>query len=177
MSKLAPITPKDHTDGPASAPVTLVEYGDYQCPSCGEAAPVVTKLKKHFGDKLRLVFRNFPLQQHPNAEHAAEAAEFAASQDTTQAKFWQMHDALYKHQRELGDKTLTKLATDLGLDAAELTKALTKKTYAAKVKHDLDSGEAAGVEGTPWFYINGKAYEGATDYDEMLEAIDAGMGA
>ncbi len=173
MSKLAPITSTDHTDGPASAAVTLVEYGDYQCPSCGEAAPVVAKLKKHFGDKLRVVFRHFPLEQHPYAEHAAEAAEFAAAHE----KFWQMHEALYKHQRELGDETLGKLANNLGLNADELAKAFAAKTYVTRVKHDLASGEAAGVEGTPWFYINGKAFDGGADYEAMLEAIETEVSA
>jgi len=168
MNKLATaVSAKDHVAGPADAPVALVEYGDYQCPGCGGAEPVVKKLRKHFGDKLRFVFRNFPLPMHEFAEHAAEAAEFAAAK----GKFWEMHDALYKHQRELSDPTLSKIVESIGLSAEELTAALGKHTYAAHVKADMASGEKSGVTGTPMFFINGERYEDASDYATLEAAI------
>jgi protein-disulfide isomerase len=170
MSKLAvPVTAKDHVEGPATAPVTLVEYGDYQCPSCGDAFPLVKKLQKHFGEKLRFVFRNFPLEMHPYAEHAAETAEFAAAHD----KFWEMHELLFKHQRNLADDALLKLAGELKLSDTDLRGALEKGTYAARVKHDLEGGERSGVSGTPMFYINGALYEDEYDYETLVAAIEA----
>ena len=170
MSKLAsPVTAKDHTQGPATAPITLVEYGDYQCPSCGDAQPIVKKIQKHFGDKLRFVFRNFPLEMHPYAEHAAEAAEFADAHH----KFWDMHDLLFQHQRNLADKSLLRLATELALPADELTSALEAGTFAARVKTDLDSGIKSGVTGTPMFYINGALYDDSYDFDTLRSAIEA----
>jgi len=170
MSQLAiPVSAKDHAQGPTTAPVTLVEYGDYQCPSCGDVFPLIQKLQHHFGDKLRFVFRNFPLDMHPYAEHAAETAEFAAAHN----KFWEMHDALFKHQANLADASLLKLATQLKLPAADLTAALEKGTYAAHVKHDLDGGIKSGVTGTPMFYINGALYDDSYDYDTLLAAIEA----
>jgi protein-disulfide isomerase len=170
MSKLSPpVTAKDHTQGPASAPVTLVEYGDYQCPSCGDAFPIVERLQKHFGDKLRFVFRNFPLPMHPYADHAAETAEFAASHD----KFWEMHALLYKHQRNLSDASLAKLATELKLSTDDLTEALEAGTYSDRVQTDKESGEKSGVTGTPMFYINGQLYDEDYDYDTLLAAIES----
>jgi protein-disulfide isomerase len=172
MSKLAVLVDaKDHSEGPATAPVTLVEYGDYQCPSCGDAFPLVKKLQQHFGEKLRFVFRNFPLEMHPYAEHAAETAEFAAAH----GKFWQMHDALYKHQANLTDATLQKVAKDLDLSADGLAEALAAHTYAAKVKKDFDGGVRSDVTGTPMFYINGHRYEDGYDYDSLAAAIDEAM--
>jgi protein-disulfide isomerase len=169
MSKLAaPITAKDHTQGPASAPITLVEYGDYQCPSCGDAFPIIQKLQTHFGDKLRFVFRNFPLPMHPYAQHAAEAAEFAAAHH----KFWEMHDLLFKHQRDLSDKSLLRLAKDLALSTDDLTRALEAGTYTAHIQSDIDSGEASGVTGTPMFYINGRLYDQDYDYDSLVAALE-----
>jgi protein-disulfide isomerase len=170
MTHLAvPVTAKDHAQGPASAPVTLVEYGDFQCPSCGDAFPLIQKLQHHFGDKLRFVFRNFPLDMHPYAQHAAEAAEFAAAHN----KFWEMHDALFTHQRNLADASLLKLATHLDLPSEDLTAALEKGTYAAHVKRDLDGGIKSGVTGTPMFYINGALYDDSYDYDTFAAAIEA----
>jgi protein-disulfide isomerase len=170
MSKLAaPVTTKDHATGSATAAVTLVEYGDYQCPSCGDAFPIVQKVQKHFGDKLRFVFRNFPLPMHPYAEHAAETAEFAAAHD----KFWPMHDLLYKGQANLSDEHLLKVAAQLDLPTDELTKALDAGTYKSRVQADLDCGERSGVTGTPMFYINGKMFEEDYDYDTLVEAITA----
>src|SRR5271156_3947257 len=124
MSKLSiPVSAQDHAEGKSSAPCTLVEYGDYQCPSCGQAYPIVKKLQKHFGAKLLFVFRNFPLSQiHEWAEAAAEAAEYAGQQ----GKFWEMHDLLYENQEDLGEELFATLASKLGLDSAKLQAAITE---------------------------------------------------
>ena len=168
MSKLtAPISAKDHTQGKTNAPWTLIEYGDYQCPSCGDAYPIVKQLQQHFGDQLRFVFRNFPLEMHPYAEHAAEAAEFAAAH----GKFWEMHDLLFEHQRDLRDAVLLKSAVRLRLSSDHLKSALAEGTYAPRVKTDLDSGIASDVQGTPTFYINGQRHDGNYDLDSMVAAI------
>ncbi len=170
MSKLAvPVSAKDHIEGSADAPVTLVEYGDFQCPSCGQAAPIVKKLQTHFGDKLRFVFRNFPLEMHPWAEHAAEGAEFPGAHN----KFWEMHDAMFKHQSNLADTALVKMVKELGLPADELSKALADGKYGAKVKADFDGGVKSGVTGTPMFYLNGQRYDDSYDYDTIAAAIES----
>lgn len=162
-------TAHDHTLGSPQAKLTLVEYGDYQCPGCGQAAPVVEKVVRHFGDKLYFAFRNFPLDQHEFAEPAAETAEFAAAQ--SDEKFWAMHNLLYKQQKHFSDQLFPKLAAQLGLDPEALTKALTSGQYKKKVQADLKSGETAGVPGTPTFFVNGTLYEGSSDYDSLLEAL------
>jgi protein-disulfide isomerase len=116
-----PVGERDHSQGPADAPVTLVEYGDYECPSCGQAYPIVKALQERLGARLRFVFRNFPLTNaHPHAEHAAEAAEAAAAQ----GRFWEMHDRLYERQRALDDAHLARHAADIGLGVAGLTQRL-----------------------------------------------------
>jgi protein-disulfide isomerase len=170
MSKLsAQITGQDHSKGPTNAPWTLVEYGDYQCPSCGDGHTIVKQLQEHFGDQLRFVFRNFPLEMHPYAEHAAETAEFA----NAHGKFWEMHDLLFENQANLKDATLLKLAVQLRLSSDHLKSSLAEGTYAARVKTDLDSGMASHVTGTPSFYINGQSHEGSFDFDSMVEAIES----
>ncbi len=164
-----PVTEKDHCQGNQDAKVTLVEYGDYQCPSCGDAYPVVKQLQKHFGERLRFVFRNFPLEQHPMAEPAAETAEFAAAQ----GKFWAMHDALYENQDNLSTELFPKLAKQLGLDPKKLDDELDRGTYKQAVEQGLQSGDASGVEGTPTFYINGKRHEGDYDLQSLQRALEA----
>ena len=163
------ITAADHTQGDPHAKVTLLEYGDYQCPACGQAEPIVARIVKHFGPKLLFAFRNFPLDQHEFARPAAETAEFAAAQSPE--KFWAMHDLLYKQQRHFSADLFPKLATQLELDPTALSKALEAGTYKAKVEADLESGEKAGVPGTPTFFINGKLYQSSFDYDSLLEAL------
>ncbi len=164
-----PVSPQDHTEGPASAPVTLVEYGDFQCPTCGQAYPIVKQLQKELGDKLRFVYRNYPLEQHPFAEPAAEAAEFAATQD----KFWPMHDALYQHQRQLSEELFPKLARELSLDPEALTSAIEDQTFADRIEADMQGADDSGLRGTPTFYINGKQHTGSFAYDDLLAAIQA----
>lgn len=173
MTNLTPPPgPHDHAQGPENAPVTLVEYGDYQCPDCGDAHPVVKRLQQEFGDQLRFVFRNFPLtDMHPSAEHAAEAAEAVGAQ----GKFWPMHDALYTHQRALHDAQLAQYAQQAGADAATVTQALAEGTFANRVGEDLASGERSGVQGTPTFYVNGVRFDGDWSSGELGAALrDAG---
>ena len=169
MSKLStPVTAEDHAEGGANAEYTLVEYGDYQCPSCGQVVPLIKQVQKKLGDKLSFVFRNFPLtEMHENAEAAAETAEFAAAK----GKFWEMHDLLYKHQEELSEADLLGYAKRLDLDDAELKQALDDGTYEKRVQADLKSGEHSKVQGTPTFFVNGKQYTGGYDAESLIEAL------
>ena len=165
------VNENDHVQGADDAPVTLVEYGDYECPSCGDAYDVVKRVQKHFGSKLRFVFRNFPLEQHEFAMPAAETAEFAASE----GKFWEMHDALYENQVAMDEDLFPKLGKKLDLDAEGLMDALEEEEFAYRIEDDLKSGEASGVRGTPTFYINGHRQDGSFDYETLTEAIKAAM--
>lgn len=165
----APVTTEDHIQGDAGAKVTLVEYGDFQCPDCQSADAVVKKLQSHFGRGLRLVYRNFPLMEiHPMAEAAAEAAEFAA----TKGRFWEMHDAIFKSQRRLSEPMLVKLAEGLGLDGEAAGAAVAEQAFGERIDADIEGGERAGVHGTPTFFINGEQYEGAWEFEELAAAID-----
>ena len=169
MAKLrTAVTPQDHIQGPEDAQVTLVEYGDYECPHCGRAYPVVKRLQKHFGKRLGFVFRNFPLSEvHPHAESAAEAAEFAGAQ----GKFWEMHDLLFENQERLSEPLYLRLAEELGLPPEALRQALEEGIYEARVRADFSSGVRSGVNGTPTFFINGERHEGPFDYETLLLAI------
>lgn len=170
----APIGDDDHVQGPPTAPVTLVEYADYQCPYCAEAVPVVRWLQEQLGDRLRFVFRNFPLRQsHRYAEQAAEAAEVAAAD----GKFWQMHDLLFENQRALDEEHLAEYARTLSMDVGEFQDALESGEFAPRVERDLESGIASGVEATPTFYINGARYDGPYDPDSLLTAIQEAAGS
>jgi protein-disulfide isomerase len=145
-----------------------VEYGDYQCPYCGEAHPVIERLQKALGKKLRFVFRNFPLTEaHPYALMAAEAAEAAA----LQGKFWEMHDWIYENQEMLDPEVLPEWAEELGLDVKELAAGMKQRAVLKRIEEDRSSGLGSGVNGTPSFFINGKQYEGEADYDSMHEAL------
>jgi protein-disulfide isomerase len=170
MSKLAvPVSDKDHRQGDPDAPCTLVEYGDYQCPSCGHAYPIVKRVQKHFGKRLLFVFRNFPLSEmHPYAEPAAETAEFAAAHH----KFWEMHDLLYEKQDRLDDALLFQLAQQLQLDPEKLRQALASKEFEPRVRTDFRGGVRSGVNGTPTFFINGQRHDSAYDYASLVEAIE-----
>jgi protein-disulfide isomerase len=159
---------RDHIQGPAAAPVTLVEYGDYQCPFCGAAYPILKDVQARMGDGLRFVFRNFPIStSHPNAELAAEAAEAAA----VQGKFWEMHDLLYENQDRLGSEDLHAYAERLGLDLEAFDRALADHAYAARVREDFMSGVHSGVNGTPTFYVNGSRYDGSYETESLLAAL------
>jgi protein-disulfide isomerase len=164
------VSGRDHIRGPANAPVTLVEYGDYQCPYCGEANAVVDAITRQLGGGLRFVFRNFPLTEvHPHAEHAAEAAEAAAAH----GKFWEMHDALYAHQAALDDRHLVAYGAALGIAAEEMQQALAGHGYNERIREDFLSGVRSGVNGTPTFFINGVRHDGSYDFDTLLGAIAA----
>jgi protein-disulfide isomerase len=170
MSKLSiPVSDKDHRQGEPDAPCTLVEYGDYQCPSCGNAYPIVKRVQKHFGKRLLFVFRNFPLSEmHPYAEPAAETAEFAGAHH----KFWEMHDLLYENQDLLDDALLFQLTEQLQLDPEKLRQALASKEFEPRVRADFRGGVRSGVNGTPTFFINGQRHDGAYDYASLVEAIE-----
>lgn len=164
-----PVTERDHIAGPDEAPITLVEYGDYECPYCGMAYPIVKALQRRLGDQLRLVFRNFPLREsHPHAEHAAEAAESAAAQ----GKFWEMHDVIFEHQGALEDEDLRAYAEAIGVDPERVTEDLNNGTYVKRVRDDFRSGVRSGVNGTPTFFIHGERYNGPwADEVQFLRAL------
>ena len=167
-----PVGPHDHRQGPETAPVTLVEYGDYECPYCGEAYPIVKEIQRRLGDRLRFVFRNFPLpQSHPHAEHAAEAAEAAGAQ----GKFWQMHDTLFEHQQALDEAHLLQYAVALQLDTDRFGHEMTEHMYANRVREDFLSGVRSGVNGTPTFFINGVRHDASYDLETLLAAIEDAM--
>jgi protein-disulfide isomerase len=173
MTKLsAAVNAKDHIQGDPKAPVTLVEYGDYQCPSCGQAYPIVKRLQKHFGKRLSFVFRNFPLSQiHQYAEAAAETAEFAGAHH----KFWEMHDLLYENQERLDEDLLDELSQQLNLDPEERTRALESQQFEARVRADFSTGVRSGVNGTPTFFINARRHDGSYDYESLVEAINVAL--
>jgi len=159
---------RDHVQGPADAAVTLLEYGDYECPFCGAAYPIVKHVQETMGERLRFVFRNFPITTaHPHAEQAAEAAEAAAAQ----GQFWPMHDLLYENQRHLETDDLIAYASRLGLDVSRFQRELADHVHAARVREDFMSGVRSGVNGTPTFYIDGERYEGSYDAEPLLDAL------
>jgi protein-disulfide isomerase len=164
----APVDPdRDHIRGPAEAKVTLVEYGDFECPYCGQAEPVVRALLANFGD-LRYVWRHLPLTDvHANAARSAEAAEAA----DRQGAFWPMHDVLLEHQRELRPVDLVRYAAELGLDVDRFREDLRRHVGAARVADDVDSAGSSGVTGTPTFFINGRRQYGAYDIDTLTAAV------
>ena len=170
MSRLKPeVSNADHRSGPEGAPVTLVEYGDYECPYCGQAYPIVKEVQKALGPRLRFVFRNFPLGEiHPHAVRAAETAEAAAAQ----GKFWEMHDALFEHQRALDDPHLLQYAKTIGLDVERVRRELEAGTHADRVQSDFRSGVRSGVNGTPTFFVNGERLDGPWDYEGLIAAIE-----
>lgn len=168
---LAPVTAEDHVLGPASARVTLVEYGDFECPSCGQAYPVLQAVRRAFGPNLRYVFRHFPLRDsHPHAEAAAEAAEAAR----IEGKFWEMHDRLFEHQDTLDERSLVRHARKIGADATRVERELRERVHAARVGRDVESGRAGGVRGTPSLFINGVIYTGTRERATLVAALAAG---
>jgi Na+:H+ antiporter, NhaA family len=163
----SPVDASDHALGPASAPVTLVEYGDFECHYCGRAFPVVKELKRRFGDSLRVVFRHTPRSNtHPHAQHAAEAAEAAAAQ----GRFWDMHDRLFEHQDALGDDDLAAHASAIGLDEGHFGRDLRTHAFAAKV-HAQEATGAHSVLATPTFFINGVRFDDSPDLASLEQAI------
>jgi protein-disulfide isomerase len=159
---------RDHSQGSAKAPVTLVEYGDYECPYCGAAYPIVKELQDRMGERLRFVFRNFPITtSHPHAEQAAEAAEAAWSQ----GRFWEMHDLLFENQKRLRDEDLRAYAERIGLDLERFDKELSEHVHAPRVREDFMSGVRSGVNGTPTFFINDVRHDDGYDVDTLLAAL------
>lgn len=170
-----PVTARDHAAGPDDAPpVTLVEYGDYECPYCGMAHPIVKRAQKELGTQLRFVFRNFPLAEaHPHARIAAQAAEAAGAQ----GRFWQMHDMLFEHQNALEPQDLVGYAKAIGLDITQFERDLETGTYAKRVRDDFRSGVQSGVNGTPTFFVNGERYDGSwANQEAFISAIRQGGG-
>jgi protein-disulfide isomerase len=164
------VSDRDHIEGSAAAPVTLLEYGDFECPHCGHAYPIVEELRRRMGKKMRFAFRNFPLSEvHPHAEKAAEAAEAAGAQN----RYWEMHGMLFKHQNALDTPHVTMYAADLRLDKDRFSHALSEHTFQTKVRDDFMSGVRSGVNGTPTFFINGARYDGSYELEPMLEALEA----
>jgi protein-disulfide isomerase len=160
-----PVSTQDHAAGPDDAPVTLVEYGDYECPYCGMAHPIVKRAQQELGNQMRFVFRNFPLAEaHPHARLAAQAAEAAGAQ----GKFWEMHDMLFENQTALEPDDLVGYAKSIGLDITRFERDLEAGTFAKKVRDDFRSGVRSGVNGTPTFFVNGKRYEGSWANEEAF---------
>jgi protein-disulfide isomerase len=165
-----PVGSRDHIQGPEDAPVTLVEYGDYQCPYCGQAYPIVKEIQKRLGSNLRFVFRNFPIgTSHPNAPMAAEAAEAVGAQ----GKFWEMHDMLYEHQAALEERYLVEYARNLSVDLPKFEFDLQHHTFQPRVQEDFMSGVRSGVNGTPTFYINGLRHDASYDLPILLRALES----
>lgn len=153
-----PVSEADHSAGPDDAPVTLVEYGDYECPYCGMAHPIVKRAQRELGSQLRFVFRNFPLAEaHPHARLAAQAAEAAGAQ----GKFWEMHDMLFEHQDALEVEDLVGYAKAIGLDTTKFAHDLEDAAFVKRVRDDFRSGVKSGVNGTPTFFMNGARYDGS----------------
>lgn len=164
-----PVGPDDHILGSEHAKVTLVEYGDFECPYCGRAYPIVKQIQKHFGDRLRFVFRNFPLRElHPHAEQAALTAEFASAH----GKFWPMHDLLFENQKRFSEKTFLALAGELGLAPESLEKAWHDRTFNERVHHDFSTGIRSGVNGTPTFYINDARHDDSFELEILVAALE-----
>jgi protein-disulfide isomerase len=165
-----PVGDRDHIQGPAEAPLTLVEYGDYECPHCGRAYPIIKEVQRRLGKQLRFVFRNFPISNlHPHAEHAAEAAEAAGAQK----HFWEMHDAIFEHQSALDDRHLSAYAAAIGLDVPRFERELSGHVHAQRVREDFLSGVRSGVNGTPTFFINGIRHDDSWDPDTLTQALRA----
>jgi protein-disulfide isomerase len=159
---------RDHVQGLADAPVTLLLYGDYECPYSGKAYPIVHEVQARMADRLRFVFRNFPITTlHPHAERAAEAAEAAAAQ----GKFWEMHDVLYENQKRLRDRDLHTYAEQVGLDVERFEKELAEQVHVPRVHEDLMSGVRSGVSGTPTFFMNDVRHDDSYEAETLLEAL------
>jgi protein-disulfide isomerase len=168
MSLARPVDERDHVLGPEDAPVTLVEYGDFQCPHCRAAHFYLKNVLATLGDAMRFAFRSMPLTQiHPMAQLAAEAAEAAGAQ----GKFWPMHDAIYENQDLLGPALLTRLGLSFGLDMQRFTDDVASHSFLSKVKMDFMSGVRSGAAGTPTFFINGERYEGYFDDESLIDAL------
>jgi protein-disulfide isomerase len=165
-----PVDERDHALGPPTAPITIVEYGDYECPSCFNAVPVIKEVRQTLGDRLRFVFRHFPQNSiHPHASVAAEAAEAAAEE----GKFWQMHQALFQHQKELAEIDLSHLALTQGLEIYKFETSVGGQQHHQRISDDFASGLRSGVNKTPTLFVNGLRYDGPIDAQSILAAVRA----
>jgi protein-disulfide isomerase len=173
MSTLKPpLDDRDHLRGDLSRPIHLVEFGDYQCPFCGQAEPVIRALEQTFGNQLCFAFRNFPIVgSHPHAEIAAEAAEAAGAQ----GMFWEMHDLLYENQHALAEPYLRQYAKQLRLDMGQFVADLRAHRFLDEIRADLHSGAISGVAGTPTFFINGLRHDGPNDFDSLYATIASAL--
>jgi protein-disulfide isomerase len=168
-----PLSEQDHIQGPRSAPVILIEYGDYQCPYCHNAWPMVKAIRERFGDRVAFIFRHFPQSAvHPQAGAAAKAAEAAAAQ----GKFWEMHDLLFTNQQELDSLDMTHLALKLGLEVYAFESSLEQDSHQRRIRDDYAGGIRSGVRGTPTFFINGCRYGGGVDLESLTDAIESRLG-
>lgn len=169
-----PLSDHDHVLGSPEAPVTLVEYGDYECPHCGRAHPIVASVLRRLAGHVRFAYRHFPLTEiHPHAEHAAEMAETAGERGS----FWPMHDLLFENQEALEDEDLIGYASRLGIDPGWSVSALESGRYARRVQQDFMSGVRSGVNGTPTFFINGIRHDGPWDEASLLDALQRALPA
>ena len=167
-----PVGPADHVIGPSHAPVTVVEYGDFECPNCKQAAPAVKLLLNHFADRIRFVYRHFPLEEvHPHAVHAAEAAESAAAQ----GKFWPMHDMLFEHQPRLHVGNLRKYAESLQLDMARYDSEMSDHVYVQRIREHLQSARDSGARATPTFFVDGRIQDVSYDLRSLFDAVEAAL--
>jgi NhaA family Na+:H+ antiporter len=169
----SPVTAHDHVDGPADAPVTLIEYGDYECPFCVKAYPVLQSVRQTFAGKLRFVYRHVPKSEHGFAKQAAEAAEFAAAQ----GKFWAMHEKLFAPEARHDPEQLVEDAVAVGLDGAACRKALAERTFAARVRELSVAAVRSGIIGTPTLFINGVHYENRIEAPLLEAAIRSALEA
>jgi protein-disulfide isomerase len=168
-----PLRPTDHVLGPEHAPVVVVEYGDFQCPTCKQAAPAARMLLERYANRVRLVFRHFPLEEaHPQALAAAEAAECAAEQ----GRFWEMHDLLFANQDRLLPKHLRGYAERLTLDLAQFTAEMEDHVYLQRVREHQDSGRRSRVRGTPGFFVNGVIQDVSFGFERLFDAVGAAVG-
>jgi NhaA family Na+:H+ antiporter len=166
---IPPLGPDDHVSGPEDAELELVMYGDFQCPYCAAAQSIVRRVRDRLDGRLRFAFRHMPLPEvHPDAQLAAEASEAAAAQDA----FWPMHDELYAGRGRLGFEDLVRHAAKIGLDAERVRAELSDGTHTARVARDLQSAQAAGVQGTPAFFVNGELHHGAFDAGSLVDALE-----
>ncbi len=164
-----PVNTNDQKQGNDSAPLTLVEYGDYECPHCGHAYPVIKMLQRHFGDRLQFVYRNFPLtEMHPHALPAAQVAESAGLQN----KFWPVHDLIFEHQENLSTPNLINHARTAGTDVTQLKRDMESNNVMLKVEDDIEGGARSGVNGTPTFFINGNRYDGSYDFESLKDTLE-----
>ena len=169
MSAAPAVDPRsDHVRGPDDAPVTLVEYGDFECPYCGEAFPELEEVRRRLGSRLRFVYRHFPIvARHPHAEQAAEAAEAAAAQ----GRFWEMHDRLFRAGRRLEGDDLVRYAEEVGLDVERFTRELDERVHLERVREQARAGAESGVTGTPTFFVDGERYGGFYDAETLSEVL------